>query len=483
MMDYLPICFDLKATRTLVVGGGSVAARKTEILLRAGGRITVVAPELGPDLQGLVDAGRIEHRPAAFEEGMLEGFGLVIAATDVSEINDQVSRLARARGLLVNVVDEPARSNFIMPAIVDRSPLMVAISSGGRSPVLARMLRAKLERTIPAAYGRLAGLAARFRDTAKRRISDPVARRRFWEDVLDGPVAEQVLSGHDDEAEQAMREGLTDGATSVPRGEVYLVGGGPGDPELVTLKALRLMQRADIVLYDRLTSPAILELVRRDAERLYVGKAAGRHACAQDEINRHLVTLAGQGRRVLRLKGGDPFLFGRGGEEVAACRAHGIPVQVVPGVTAALGCSSYAGIPLTHRDHAHACLMVTGHMRDGTLELPWQAMVQPHQTVVVYMALKALPQLCRGLMDHGLPPEHPAALVEKGTTREQRVVTGTLATLPAVARAEGVQSPALAMVGDVVRLRAGREPEDRERSACHEVPVETNDLQARAVRA
>ncbi len=450
-MDFLPIFLRIRDRPCLVVGGGAVAARKVELLLQAGGRVTVVAPELGEALQSLHQADRIGYRPAAFSPADLEGCLLVIAATDDPVVNRQVSELCQARAIPVNVVDRPELCSFIMPAIIDREPVLIAVSTGGSSPVLARLLRGRLESLIPAAYGRLATLVAGFRERVKQCIPAP-QRRAFWEQVLQGPIAELVLSGREGAAREALTEALQRGGVPPPLGEVYLVGAGPGDPDLLTFRALRLMQQADVVLYDRLVNPAILELTRRDAERIYVGKARDRHILRQEETNALLARLAKQGKRVLRLKGGDPFIFGRGGEEIQTLAGEGIPFQVVPGITAASGCAAYAGIPLTHRDYAQSCVFVTGNLKDGSVDLNWESLVQPHQTVVIYMGLHGLELICAELINHGLPPDFPAALIEQGTTPRQRVHVATLATLPERVRAAGARAPTLIIVGEVVKL-------------------------------
>ncbi len=447
-MDFLPIFMNLRGEPCLVVGGGEVAARKCALLLRAGAKVTVCAPELAPAF----DTGRIEHRAARFREADLDGQALVIAATDDQAVNRAVAAAARARRIPVNVADQPELCTFILPSIIERAPLTVAISSGGASPVLARLLRARLESLIPAAYGRLAALAAEFRERVKARFRG-AERRRFWERALEGPIAEMVLAGRDAEARHALEAALGDTRLALSGGDVALVGAGPGDPDLLTFRALRLMQQADVVVYDRLVSKPILDLVRLEAERIYAGKARARHALPQEDINALLVRLAREGKRVVRLKGGDPFIFGRGGEEIATLAAEGIPFQVVPGITAAAGCASYAGIPLTHREHAQSVMFVTGHLRDGTMNLNWRALAQPQQTLVVYMGLLGLEVLCRELVAHGLPASLPAALVQQGTTPQQRVLEGTLATLPGIVAASEVRAPTLVIVGEVVRLR------------------------------
>ncbi len=447
-MDFLPIFMNLRGEPCLVVGGGEVAARKCALLLRAGAKVTVCAPELAPAF----DTGRIEHRAARFREADLDGQALVIAATDDQAVNRAVAAAARARRIPVNVADQPELCTFILPSIIERAPLTVAISSGGASPVLARLLRARLESLIPAAYGRLAALAAEFRERVKARFRG-AERRRFWERALEGPIAEMVLAGRDAEARHALEAALGDTRLALSGGDVALVGAGPGDPDLLTFRALRLMQQADVVVYDRLVSKPILDLVRLEAERIYAGKARAQHALPQEDINALLVRLAREGKRVVRLKGGDPFIFGRGGEEIATLAAEGIPFQVVPGITAAAGCASYAGIPLTHREHAQSVMFVTGHLRDGTMNLNWRALAQPQQTLVVYMGLLGLEVLCRELVAHGLPASLPAALVQQGTTPQQRVLEGTLATLPGIVAASEVRAPTLVIVGEVVRLR------------------------------
>ena len=453
-MDYLPVFMDLKGKPALLVGGGDVAARKADLLLRAGAQVTVVAPVLGADLEQRAARGEVRYVRAGFAPAHVDGKHIVVAVTDDDAVNRAVHGACVSRGIPANVVDHAHLCTFIMPAIIDRSPIVVAISSGGTSPVLARRLRTKVESVLPASIGRLAALAERFRGAVKARFPDIGQRRRFWERTLDGPVAELALSGREADAAAALERALRDTETSSPGvGEVYLVGAGPGDPDLLTFRAVRLMQQADVVVYDNLVGEGIVDMARRDARRIYVGKEARNHTLPQDEINELLVRLAQQGKRVLRLKGGDPFIFGRGGEEIETLAAHGIPFQVVPGVTAAAGAASYAGIPLTHRDHAHACVLVTGHLKDGTLDLDWPALARRDQTVVVYMGLAALPELCRQFIRHGLPDDWPAAVIENATTPKQRVVTGSLRTLPHLAQAAGMKPPALVIVGEVVKLR------------------------------
>ena len=462
-MDYLPIFLDIRNCHCLVIGGGEVAARKIALLLRAGARITVVSPQLGTELTDQVQEAQrdeVNQRKITwcsenFHPDHLDDAALVIAATNDPETNHTVSEIAKQRHVPVNVVDNPALCSFIMPSIVDRTPILIAISSGGASPVLARLLRARLETMVPAAYGRLAGYAGRFRERVKRTFTQPEKRRRFWETALQGPFAEMVFAGKDEEAKKYLERLLENESGDSARelqGEVYLVGAGPGDPELLTLRAMRLMQQADVVVYDRLVSPEILDMVRRDAPRIYAGKERSKHTMPQESINELLVRLAKEGKRVLRLKGGDPFIFGRGGEEIETLSAEHIPFQVVPGITAANGAASYAGIPLTHRDYAQSCIFVTGHLKDGSVNLDWPMLARPNQTIVVYMGLVGLPVLCRELIAHGLPPETPAAIVQQGTTHKQRVLTGALTTLPGLAASAHLIPPTLIIVGEVVKL-------------------------------
>jgi len=452
-VDYLPIFVDLKDRLVLVVGGGDVAARKVSLLLRARAKVRVVSPELSAPLQSQSDAGRVEHIAASYDDSHATAVALIIAATNDMAVNRQVYEAAKQRGVPVNVADAPELCTFILPSIIDRSPVVVAVSTGGASPTLGRLLRARLETMIPHSYGRLAEMARRFREPVKRRFKTMSQRRHFWEDIIEGPVAEMVYSNRDEQAERALQKAIEQAdSDKLSKGEVYLVGAGPGDPDLLTFRALRLMQLADVVLYDRLVSPQILDLVRREAEQIYVGKKRAYHAVRQEEINQLLVDLAKQGKRVLRLKGGDPFIFGRGGEEISGLADEGISFQVVPGVTAAAGCASYAGIPLTHRDYAQSVMFVTGQLKDGSVDLQWQALAQPRQTVVVYMGLAGMEIICNKLIEHGVSADMPAALVQQGTTVSQRVFTGNLSNLSQLVSEHEVHAPTLLIIGEVVQL-------------------------------
>lgn len=451
-MRYLPVFIDLQANACLIVGGGAVALRKAHMLRRAGAKLHVVAPKINEELAALARQSQGEVYARGYRQDDIKGKTLVIAATGDTALNEQLASDAKAANIPVNVVDEPRLCTFILPSIVDRSPIVVAISSAGTAPVLARLLRARLETLIPARYGELAALAGSFRERVKQNIKTARQRLRFWENVLQGPVAEAALAGRRQQAENLLQQKLYAGEIETS-GEVYLVGAGPGDPDLLTFRALRLMQQADIVFYDRLVSPPILDLVRRDAERVYVGKARADHAVPQPDINALLVQHARRGRRVLRLKGGDPFIFGRGGEEVETLAAQGIAFQVVPGITAASGCASYAGIPLTHRDHAHSVRFLAGHLQHGELDLPWSDLLEEQQTLVFYMGLLGLPEICRQLIAHGRAVDTPVALVQHGTLKSQRVIVGDLRSMPQKVAAQQVHAPTIIIVGDVVKLR------------------------------
>lgn len=454
-MNYFPIFLRLQDQPVLVVGGGAVASRKIELLLKSGAKVTVVAPELNDAVAELATSNAIIHRAEEFKPEHLDGMRLAVAATSRTAVNAWVAHQAEVRNISVNVVDDRELSRFIMPAIVDRSPVIVAVSSGGDAPVLTRRLREKLEAVLPSRLGRLAELAGSWRGKVKRRLTDSAQRRIFWERFFDGPAAADVLAGREEQAQLAVEHSLqTDESSSEWRGEVALVGAGPGDPGLLTLRALRVMQNADVVLYDRLVSPEILELVRRDAELISVGKSSGCAPIPQERINALLVEHAQAGKRVVRLKGGDPFIFGRGGEELETLAAYGIRFEVVPGVTAAAGCAAYAGIPLTHRDYAQTLTFVTGHHKaEGSADdVDWATLAKPGHTVVFYMGMQTLERIVARLREHGAPASLSAAVIEHGTQRSQRVIVGSLADLQSRVTESKVTSPALLIVGEVTRL-------------------------------
>ncbi|ALD03005.1 MAG: siroheme synthase CysG [Acinetobacter sp.] len=451
-MDIFPISLKLQQQPCLIVGGGHIAYRKAVLLAKAGAVIHVIAPEIESSLLEIVVASQGQYIQAPFSVDIpLRHYRLVIAATNDKATNIQVFEACEAEKILVNSVDDPPHCRFMVPAIIDRSPLVVSIATNGTSPVLSRQIRTQLEASIPHGMGKLAEFSGKWRAVVKSKIENPDERRIFWEDLYASPLKEQVFNDNIADADKLIEQALKEWKT--PKGEVYLVGAGPGDPELLTLKALRLMQQADVIIYDRLVSPAILELCRRDAEKIYVGKARSNHSVPQDGINALLVEFAEKGKRVCRLKGGDPFIFGRGGEEIQELFAAGVAFQVVPGITAASGCSAYAGIPLTHRDYAQSVRFLTGHLKEGSPELPWRELVYENQTLVLYMGLVGLEKICAQLIAHGQRANMPVALISKGTTPEQKVVVGTLADIASKVSEHQIQAPTLTIIGEVVSLR------------------------------
>lgn len=475
-METLPVFLRVAGKRAAVVGGKSAAARRVETLARAGASVSVFAAKLGDEFGAWRDKPAFRHVAREPTAADLAGYVLCYVATGDDAADARVFEAIRGAPTLINVADQPDLCDFIAPSVVHRDPLVVAISTGGASPMLGRMLKARLESTIPAAYGRLAAFMGKSRALVGATLNDARARRRFWERVLEGPIAEMVLANNEPAAEAALVseiEGETAGKDIAPSGEVYLVGAGPGNPDLLTFRALRLMQKADVVLYDRLVGPGVIDLVRREAERIYVGKRRADHTLPQEEIGELLVRLAQSGKRVLRLKGGDPFIFGRGGEEIEKLADHNIPFQVCPGITAAAACSAYAGIPLTHRDHAQACVFVTGHGKNGPIDLDWSALIRPNQTIAVYMGLGHLEELAAAFVAHGADPNLPAAVVDNGARVNQRVVAGTLATIAGQARAAALRGPTIIIVGTVVALRdklswyAGDRGAEQERGERH----------------
>jgi len=456
-VNYFPVFFDLNGQKVLIVGGGEVAIRKISLLERTGASITVVAPVIAPELMARAAAGQLKLATREFVPDDLDGARLVIVATSRRAVNRWIAKLSESRNVPVNVVDDREASRFIVPAIIDRDPVMIAISTGGASPVLARRLRARLEAMIPKRIGELASWLRALRASTRLKLRDTDERRRFFEAVVDGPAARRFIEGDSQGALRIAQQLLATSSTAPPAGgEVTLVGAGPGDPELLTLKALRALQDADVILHDRLVPAAILDLARRDAARICVGKAAGNIGSTQEEINALLIEHANQGRRVVRLKGGDPFIFGRGGEELQALAAAQINFSVVPGITAATGCAAYAGIPLTHRDHAHSVTFVTGHAQDHGKEPDpepdWRALAAPGTTAVFYMGLARLDHIVAKLLEHGASPALPAGIIAQGTRPSQRVVTGTLSTIRGAAAAANLESPAVLIVGQVVAL-------------------------------
>ena len=452
-MQYLPLFFDIRDKLCVVVGGGQLALRKIRLLNRAHARVKVVALAVNDEILAVteIDRGDIHCKP--FEESDIDGAHLVIAATDDLECNTLVSQCAKSRGIPVNVVDQPELCSFITPAIVDRDPVTLALSSGGSSPVLLRKLKEQLETDIPSRLGELASFLGQQRDRVKKQIPEFEQRLRFWEALLESEIPELMYSSNRSKA-QTLFDGYLQSTDQKPmRGEVYLVGAGPGDPDLLTLRALRLMHKADVVLYDRLVSKEILGRVRPDAELIHVGKQRANHSVPQETINQMLVRLAQAGNRVLRLKGGDPFIFGRGGEEIETLAHHNISFQVVPGITAASGCAAYSGIPLTHRDYSQSVRFLTGHIQKGGRQLDWPSLVSEQQTLVFYMGLAGMATICEELVKHGMTRDTAAALIQQGTTSNQKVVVGDVSTIATRVAKENIQAPTLLIIGEVVKLR------------------------------
>jgi uroporphyrin-III C-methyltransferase/precorrin-2 dehydrogenase/sirohydrochlorin ferrochelatase len=454
-MSYFPLFHNTKNLKVLLVGGGKIAQRRTKSLLDAGVACDILTTAVGEPLRSLVESagGTVTINAYTNDEVML-GYGLILAVTDDRAINQEIAQHAKAMGLLVNVADAPDDGNVIFGATIDRAPLTIAINNGGASPVLSSILRQQLEQFVPKAYGQLSTLVGRYREQVKQSLPSTTDRSSFWHQVLQGAVAEAVFSGKQDEAEALLKKALISANTLGEQGEVYLIGAGPGDPDLLTLRAFRLLQKADVVLYDALVSDGVMALVPPSVERVYVGKRRANHSVPQTGINQLLVEYAQQGKRVARLKGGDPFIFGRGGEEIETLAEQQVPFQVVPGITAASGCSAYSGIPLTHRDYAQSVRFVTGQLRDGSVNLAWPELVVEGQTLVFYMGLKGLPYICEQLIAHGMDATMPVALIEKGTTQDQRVLVSDLTGLTDMIEAEHVMSPSLFVVGRVVSLHA-----------------------------
>ncbi|WLF83103.1 siroheme synthase CysG [Moraxella sp. ZY210820] len=454
-MDIFPISLKLQQQRCLIVGGGQIAYRKAQLLVRAGAILDIVSPKINIELAELIKQSNGHHYQQKFADFLqqysnLRHYRLVITATDHTQTNQQVFETCEQQNILVNSVDDVPHCRFMIPAIIDRSPLVISVASNGTSPVLSRQIRTQLEMSIPQEMGLLADFSGQWRQQVKQKIENPEQRRIFWENIYASPIREMVFNRQIEQANHAMQQALDD--WTIPQGEVYLVGAGPGDAELLTLKALRLMQQADVIIYDRLVSQPILDLCRRDAQKIYVGKARCQHTIPQQDINQLLVDYAQQGKRVCRLKGGDPFIFGRGGEEIQHLMQYHIPFQIVPGITAASGCSAYAGIPLTHRDYAQSVRFLTGHLKEGSPELPWQELIYENQTLVLYMGLVGLEQICQKLIAHGQRADMPIALISKGTTPEQKIVIGTLADIADKVAQQQIKAPTLIIIGEVVKL-------------------------------
>jgi len=452
-MSYLPLFIETTGKKCLIVGGGKVASRKLIPILKAKMKVTLISPEVIEEIELNFQKNKnLKIIKRKFEPEDIEGQFLIIAATNEKTTNQKIAKLSKDNNILVNMAEDSLSGNTLIPSVVDRDPIKIAVSSGAASPILTRLVKTKLETVIPYSFSKLADIMMEYRDVVKKNFLKISDRRKFWEVFLDGPVSEMVLSGHIDKAKKALDESLKENKFLEKTGEVYLVGAGPGDPELLSFKALRLMQKADIVIYDRLVSRPIMNLIRQDAEKIYVGKQRADHAMPQENINQLLARLALEGKKVLRLKGGDPFIFGRGGEEIESLIKDDIPFQIVPGITAASGCASYAGIPLTHRDYSQACIFVTGHLRDGTVNLNWEMLAHEKQTLIFYMGMHGSKIICEELIKHGLSDETPAALIVKGTTEDQEVIIGNLKNMPEIIMDRKIVPPTLLIIGDVVKL-------------------------------
>lgn len=458
-MDYLPIFANIKDQHCLIIGGGAVAARKADLFIKAGAVVTVIAPELKSEMKFHLSHGSIVWQMDEFSVALMASLvapKYVISATDNQAVNEAVYHYCREQKIPVNVADQTQYCDFILPAIVDRSPMTIAISTGGRSPVLARVMKARLEQMIPAGFGRLADLVGRYRNKVKAAITDLDGRKAFWETLLSSSVIDKAAQGRLEEAEAALETQLAqvkESGQAIPVGEVYLIGAGPGDPDLMTFKGLRLLQQADVILYDRLVAPAIVEMARREAERIYVGKKDKWHKVQQTDISQMMVDLAKEGKRVARLKGGDPYIFGRGAEEAELLVQNNIPYEVVPGITAAAGCSAYAGFPLTHREFSQSVSLITGHQQAGAEGIDYARLASSGDTMVFYMGIKNADKIQAGLVEQGVNPKMPAAIIEKGTTPQQRVTITSLDKLALTIEEKAIKPPALLIVGDVIKVR------------------------------
>ena len=455
-MKYFPLNIELNKKLILLVGGGEVAERKLDLLVKAKSQVIIMSPTFTDYLQTFSDRAELTFVDSEYKTSILDEykFSFVIAATNNEDLNKKIAKDANEKNILVNVVDRPEICDFIFPSILERGPVTVSVSTGGASPVLARMLRTKLETSIPGGYGKLAKIVSDNRVVVRKKFKNFKSNRIFWEEILNSKFVDLVLSGQEGAAEKFLEKEIENfDENKKSEGEVYLVGAGPGDPDLLTFRALRLMQQADIVLYDRLVHPDIIELVRRDAQKIYVGKKRDQHTVRQDEINQLLVKYAKEGNRVLRLKGGDPFIFGRGGEEIETLLDENVTFQVVPGITSASGCSTYSGIPLTHRDYAQSCIFVTGHLKDGKLDLNWEKLIQPNQTIVFYMGLVSIKIICNKLIEYGLDKNTYCALVQQGTTQNQKVFATTISLMPDMVEKEKPEPPTIFIIGNVVKLR------------------------------
>ncbi len=452
-MKFIPLFYRINQQACLIVGGGRIAMNRATAFANAGAVIDVISPQCLPSLLELIEASGGAYFNSDFTHELIDkDYYCIVAATDSAPVNNEVHRVAKSKNIPVNVAHNQAQCDFIFPATLERSPITIAVSNNGASPVLSRLLRQQIDMFLPNAYGELSQFVGLNREKVKQAIADEKVRVSFWEHVIQGAIAEAIFSSKQDDAQRLLDAALRSPEAFNNTGEVYLIGAGPGDPDLLTLRAFRLLQQADVVLYDNLVSEEVIALIKPGTELIYVGKRRDNHAVPQEGINSLLVSHAKQGKRVARLKGGDPFVFGRGGEEIESLVDEQIPFQVVPGITAANGCSAYAGIPLTHRDYAQSIQFVTGQLKDGSINLNWKELVSPGKTLVFYMGLRGLPIICDELIANGMSSTMPVALIEKGTTRSQRVLVSTLGEMPQILQQENVASPSLFIVGQVVSL-------------------------------
>jgi len=452
-MESFPIFINLKKKPVTVIGGGDIALRKVKLLLKADPKITVISRQICKDLKEILIEYDYKILQKSFHESDLKNPILIIAATNNAKTNKRVSTYAQKKNILINVVDQPKLCTFTMGSIVERDSLVVSISSGGKAPVLVRKVREKIETILPQSYSELVRFSGNLRSIVKKKIQSGVKRRIFWEEFFESGYIQNFILLPKKLNEKVFNKILLK-MKNKKIGEVFLVGAGPGERDLLTIRALHLMQKCDICIYDNLVSKDILELVRRDADLIYAGKKQDQHTLSQDKINSLLIKFAKQGKRVLRLKGGDPFIFGRGGEEIESLMKNKILFQVVPGITAASGIASYSGIPLTHRDHAQSCLFLTGHLKDGAIDFEWPKLIVENQTLVIYMGLLSLNELVKNLIDHGMSKKMPIAIIESGTTDKQRVLIGELSNIRSKSHKSKIKSPALIIIGSVVNLRS-----------------------------
>jgi uroporphyrin-III C-methyltransferase/precorrin-2 dehydrogenase/sirohydrochlorin ferrochelatase len=455
-MRFLPVFLDLQAGPVLLVGAGDLARAKLRLLAAAGARIRWYATNRDHDVSGLepADASRIELASDDPLTADLTGVIAVLCA-GAGDVGPAMSARARAVGLPVNVMDDLAHSTFIFPAIVDRGDVVVAVGTGGSSPVVARRVRERIEAVLPARIGDLAGFIGRWRKTIHGRIPEFPLRRRFWERIVDGPIGALVLAGRADDAEAALKDIADPSAfagaqpSGKAEGRVTLVGAGPGDPDLLTVKALRALQDADIVFYDELVSPDVLDRARRDAARVAVGRRVGKPGIGQDAINALMIEAAQSGQRAVRLKGGDCFVFGRGGEEVEALRKAGVAYSIIPGITAGLGAAAQFEVPLTFRKEALRITFLTAHRASDAETVDWSTLTDEKMTVVVYMGMTAAPSVRAGLLAAGRSPQTPVGVFARVTRPDAQAVVGRLDELPAlVEKIDG--GPAILIIGDVV---------------------------------